>query len=367
MTITSPHLVKFLKPMQYVYGNFSELSASAMSRWSPRPSPDGHRGRYLWTDAFGVCNFLTLYKRTQDQNYLILAERLITNVHDILGYTRDGKSRLPGATDDKPLGGGLRIGKIEESGSDGDGQYYHYLTMWMFALNRMAVVSGKNQFNDLAVQLVKAVHPRFVQAREAARPRMVWKMSTDLQKVLVPREGSLDSVQGYVVYRLIQNASSDPENTLVEEIDDLRRVFHGKYDHYRSLDALDLGMAVWTAHWFTQGKTKEKWAVNIRDRALQCLDALFTEDFFDSALNPPRHRLAFREFGAAMGLRCLDPETQTSEDEKKIYEMWDFRASIITADWEKQGILDRMSSDSMGHTAITSVMFSSALDPGGEY
>ena len=40
-----------------------------------------------------------------------LAKNLVRKVHDIQGRTRDGKSRLPGATDENPLGGGLRIGK----------------------------------------------------------------------------------------------------------------------------------------------------------------------------------------------------------------------------------------------------------------
>ena len=32
--------------------------------------------RYLWTDAFAVCNYLELYNRTQEKNYLLLARRL---------------------------------------------------------------------------------------------------------------------------------------------------------------------------------------------------------------------------------------------------------------------------------------------------
>ena len=33
--------------------------------------------RYLWTDAFAVCNFLELFRRTSDQQYLRCAEELI--------------------------------------------------------------------------------------------------------------------------------------------------------------------------------------------------------------------------------------------------------------------------------------------------
>jgi len=71
--------------------------------------------------------------------------------------------------------------------------------------------------------------------RNSKRPSMVWKTSTDLQTVLVPREGSVDSIQGYVVYNLIQKTAEDP-NVLSDEIEDLRKVFKGRYNTYKSTD-----------------------------------------------------------------------------------------------------------------------------------
>lgn len=64
---------------------------------------------------------------------------------DFIGRTVDTKVRLAPATDERPLLGGLRIGKPLEDGAgwDNDGQYLHYLTKWMFALNRLSVVSGE--------------------------------------------------------------------------------------------------------------------------------------------------------------------------------------------------------------------------------
>lgn len=35
------------------------------------------------------------------------------------------------------------------------GQYMHYLTKWAFALNRMALVTRKPSYNELAIQLIK--------------------------------------------------------------------------------------------------------------------------------------------------------------------------------------------------------------------
>ena len=44
--------------------------------------------RYLWTDAFAVCNFLELFRRTGETVYRDLALRLVDQVHHILGRHR---------------------------------------------------------------------------------------------------------------------------------------------------------------------------------------------------------------------------------------------------------------------------------------
>jgi len=51
-----------------------------------------HR-RYLWTDAFAVCNFLGLQKETQDERYGRLALDLVNSVHNILGKHRSDDTR----------------------------------------------------------------------------------------------------------------------------------------------------------------------------------------------------------------------------------------------------------------------------------
>jgi hypothetical protein len=44
--------------------------------------------RYLWTDAFAVCNFLELFTRTGEQKYREYAIDLIDQVHQVLGQYR---------------------------------------------------------------------------------------------------------------------------------------------------------------------------------------------------------------------------------------------------------------------------------------
>lgn len=115
--------------------------------------------RYLWTDAFAVCNFLELYRQRGDEKYKHLALRLVDQVHHTLGRHREDDPRtgwISGLDEREgkrhPTKGGLRIGKEmnerrpadpfdERLEWDRDGQYYHYLTKWMHALNRVSRVT----------------------------------------------------------------------------------------------------------------------------------------------------------------------------------------------------------------------------------
>ena len=80
---------------------------------------DGRQARrYLWTDAFAVCNFLGLHRQTGEGRYLDLALRLVDQVHHVLGRHRPDDPRqgwIGGRAEDEgerhPTRGGLRIGK----------------------------------------------------------------------------------------------------------------------------------------------------------------------------------------------------------------------------------------------------------------
>jgi hypothetical protein len=105
--------------------------------------------RYLWTDAFAVCNFLALWKATRDVLFHDLAILLVEQVHGTLGRHRADEQRrgwISGLHEadgsSHPTAGGLRIGKKlpERTESEPydpdlewerDGQYLHYLTKWM--------------------------------------------------------------------------------------------------------------------------------------------------------------------------------------------------------------------------------------------
>lgn len=175
--------------------------------------------RYLWTDAFAVCNFLELYQRMGDEKYRHLALRLVDQVHHILGRHRKDDPRigwLSGLDGQKgelhPTKGGLRIGKklperkpeepFDQSLEwDRDGQYYHYLTKWMHALKRVSQVTGDPTYNQWAIELAKTTHARFTYESPIDGPkRIYWKMSIDLSRPLVTAMGQHDPLDGFVTY-----------------------------------------------------------------------------------------------------------------------------------------------------------------------
>ncbi|GAB4823531.1 hypothetical protein N2152v2_010577 [Parachlorella kessleri] len=257
-----------------VYGSYTPGQP-----WKPKPYAEG-KGRqayslvvsysiaplsYLWTDAFGVCNYITLACETGEAKFLDQADMLIDEVHDTLGRDRSGRRRLGRATDEAPTRGGLRIGKEHDEGHpDGDGQYFHYLTKWAFALNRMSLARRDKKYNRWAVQLMEAIHPHFVAGRGSAHPRMFWKVSIDMSRPLVNLEGNLDW--------LLQEAAGGVP-VLHEEMKDMETMVRNKFRRYYSDDPLDLGEALWLSHWgLAQG---EAWARLLTGRSLEALEVLW--------------------------------------------------------------------------------------------
>jgi hypothetical protein len=95
--------------------------------------------RYLWTDAFGVVLYVSPYRKTGEERWLDEAEQLVAEVERVLGRPR-----------------GLRIGEAP----DREGQYYHYLAMWLFALARLGDI--KPEYRERGIALARTIHPAFV-------------------------------------------------------------------------------------------------------------------------------------------------------------------------------------------------------------
>ena len=295
-------------------------------------SPTGQLAprRYLWTDAFAVCNFLGLYGHTGDENYMHLALHLIDQVHTILGRHREDDPRTGwiSGLDDKegtmhPTKGGLRIGKEmnerrltdpfdERVEWDRDGQYYHYLTKWMHALNRVSRVTGDSTYNRWAIELAKMAHARFTYVPSFGGPkRMYWKMSIDLSSPLVPSMGHHDPLDGFITYHQLQaTAAHDSEKPtwldLTTEITDMATICDGK--SWATDDPLGIGGLLSDAFKVAQLIIHEHFAHTdlleiLLDSSLQGLESYAREG---TVRLPADYRLAFRELGLSIGLGAAE-------------------------------------------------------------
>jgi hypothetical protein len=300
---------------------FSDLTGLSSSGKAPR--------RYLWTDAFAVCNFIELYHQTGDLKYKHLTLQLVDQVHNILGRHREDDQRKGwiSGLDEKegrvhPTRGGLRIGKkLNERGPadpfderlewDRDGQYYHYLTKWMHALNRMNQGTGDSTYNMWAIELAKTAHAMFTYVpASGGQKRMYWKMSIDLSYPLVQSMGHLDPIDGFIIYNELQaTAAKYSEKSawpnLKEEIADMANICEGK--NWGTDDPLGIGELLCDAYKVMQLILHEHFAQIglleiLLDSALQGLKFFAIQN----PLNlPADYRLAFRELGLSIGLQAV--------------------------------------------------------------
>lgn len=246
--------------LQYVFDKLAWLRARRI--W-----PNGTR--YLWTDAFGVVLLVSLYAATGERRHLDEAEALIESVYRVLGRSR-----------------GIRIGEA----SDRDGQYYHYLAMWMFALS----VIGRHipDYRILGIELAHQIHAAFV-----VRGRgVLWKMMEDLSGPYPGYGfGALDSFDGYVSYRMLDDGE------LSSEIADMKEILDRVTPDLLITQDLGIGMMLWMTHFFPY----EPWALAQKTRCLRTLDRMWiAEGYFCREPQAPDVKFAFTNYGVSIGLQA---------------------------------------------------------------
>lgn len=228
--------------------------------------------RYLWTDAFGVVLYLGLYRETGDERWLDEAEWLVCEVDHVLGRPR-----------------GLRIGEA----SDRDGQYFHYLAMWLFALARLG--DACPPYRERGIALARDVHHAFVLPGRG----IIWKMKEDLSGAYPGFGlGAMDAFDGYVAYRLLG------EEALAGEIAEMKALVERQYRTLEIDQDLGLGMMLWLAHFFPD----EDWAVLQSQRAIAALERLWVAPpgYFARASSARDVRIAFTNYGVSLGLQAVD-------------------------------------------------------------
>jgi len=344
--------------------------------------------RYLWTDAYAVCNYLG--QADADPDALAAARALIEAVHGVLGRHRGDDPRqgaLSGLAEteaaEHPTRGGLRIGKpLAERGTrDGydarlewerDGQYFHYLTRWMHALDQMSGVTGDPTFNRWAAELAQTACRAF-DCRDQGGPPLAWKMSVDLSRPQVPAMGHHDPLDGYVTCRQLQQRAllleSDSGQLLDAALAHLESLMRGR--DWTTDDPLGLGGLMTDAYRVAQ---LEAAGAGLPPTLLPDLLGAVDEGLRQLLLDDPRHgpaeqRLPFRELGLAIGLEAMSRLAQLDRAGgarlRLATELAAHRplAEALVAFWSSADA--RQSPTWRGQLDINAVMLATALQPGG--
>ncbi len=266
--------------------------------------------RYLWTDAFGVVLLASLYDELKEDRYYDEATALVDDVYRVLGRER-----------------GIRIGEA----ADRDGQYFHYLAMWMYALSVLGRFDPK--YRELGIDLVKQVHERFV----APGHGVLWKMKEDLSAPYPGYGfGALDALDGYVSYRCLD------EQALSDEIGDMRIIIEETVPELVVTQDLGIGMMLWMTHFFPD----EIWARIQRSRCLKILDMMWNNDgYFIREPNLPTTKIAFTNYGVSVGLQSIEAMPERVEHINRFFDSY-------------------VSHDEYDREAITHVMACSSHFPG---
>ncbi len=356
--------------------------------------------RYLWTDAFAVCNYLELLHRTGEERYLQMAFTLVDQVHWVLGRHREDDPRrgwISGLDEEAgkrhPTAGGLRIGKkLAERGPeepyddqlewDRDGQYFHYLTKWMHALNQVARVSGRMRYNRWALELARAAHVGFTYIVPGSdKKRMYWKMSIDLSRPLVSSMGQHDALDGLVTYlHLAGTANRDPEQSPVLNLDrEIAEVMAMCAQmSWRTDDPLGIGGLLADGCLLAQitGKSDlplEELLIDILTDAAAGLERFIISG---PLKYPAEYRLAFRELGLAIGLHGLEKTVTVIKDQPQYFSRQEILLSRLADLWKHSFLageieefwlapLHQQSKIWTGHLDINSVMLATSLGPEG--
>jgi hypothetical protein len=369
----------------------SDRAIELMSRFAARTGldPDGPQRRYLWTDAFAVCNFLGLARATGDQRNLQLALRLVDRVHHTLGRQRpdSGRTGWISGLDERegkthPTAGGLRIGKPLNERSpderldellewDRDGQYFHYLTKWMHALDQVARVTGDGTFHAWARELATVAHRVFVHVAPGGRKRMYWKTSIDLSRPLVATMGQHDPLDGLVTCMQLEASGAQSRPSLDRAIGDFRAMLDPS--GLATSDPLGIGGLLVDAARVAQLMQLDAWR-----GALELLETLLRAAFVGlrhyvaqpDLAAPAEVRLAFRELGLAIGLAGVTDDSLTDGAVRRYagaalhqFQPYASLPRAIESFWLRPG--HRELETWQGHADINDVMLATALRPEG--
>ena len=332
-----------------------EMATLLMTGFAERTglTSDRPKQRYLWTDAFAVCNFLGLARVTGESSYTDRALQLVDQVHHVLGRYRAGDPRTgwisglgEGEGESHPTRGGLRIGKKLPERRPGepfdktlewdrDGQYFHYLTKWMHALDQVSTSTQDPRFNVWARELADVAHASFTYGSGGpGGRRIVWKMSTDLSRPLVSSMGQHDPLDGLITCTQLETTASLLSSTshgpsLKQAVTDFATIIQAI--DIRTEDPLGLGGllsdACRVAQLMARGAFEDGTLLGRLLAVAREGLALYSQH--GDWQQPASRRLAFRELGLAIGLSTIELFQKATEDGRRsVFANAELRARI---------------------------------------
>ena len=336
--------------MKEVYGDWEDPesgfplpmpNAEAGPDWEPNSKDPSCQRRYLWTDSFGILNFITLSHRAQSdkkrKKLLDAAQTLADVTAKTLGTPRSEK--LPMLPNSKGGYKGMRIGKenakvMSDAGMSYDGMYWHYIDKWIYALLRLSQAKGETP-TDIS-DFIKEIHPYFLKKDKNGKPvGIYWKMNGDLSVIdgLEDTEPNRDAFDGWLVYNLVHQLHPVLENE-VKELDYVVKNYV-KSGLRATSDPLGYGLIWWSYQW-VKGKHVEASKQQLKKLASMALDV--------------RHgrQLPFRLYGAIIGGKLSMDSNIIALANKSLDHMKEYEMSTKIGS---------------PHSTINKVMYATALDP----
>eukprot|EP00808_Paulinella_micropora_P016140 g53992.t1 len=314
MSARKTHVPYLIKRMEQMYGK-PDSESFPKTNLEAGVSQVPNQRRYLWTESFGVLNYVTLAVRAEGdeksrKTFLDAAKTLIHTTHRVLGNPPSPEipmMKWEGSTEKKKLGSGtlsdwkgLRIGKerarkISDPGMEFDGMYWHYLDKWLYALVRFSQVSGDPKYVADAALLIKQIHPHFLVRKQGRPYALHWKTNTDLSPIpgLDPHPSS-DALGACIVYNLVDTYVK--ETQMAKELDiskernevcEAANAFVHEVGFYPTMDPLGFGLQWWESQWLTGSKVEKHKQNMLRYRS--------------QAMSMTYLSLPFRLYGALFG------------------------------------------------------------------
>ena len=246
------------------------------------------------------------------------------------------------------------------------------MTQWLHALHQIHRETGRPIFHTWAVELAQVAHAAFIRSdAPMGTPRMVWKMSIDLDRVLVPSTGQHDPLDAWIAYLELRSAagSSVASATLAREIEEAVTLCEGAA--WATDDPLGLGALLVSAYRLAamMGEAGVEGGTDLLGRIVEAAEVgLDAYARGEPLAEPTSRRLAFRELGLAIGLHALERMLALTARPQRVPGLADLArylplAGRIDDVWSAAG--NRQGATWRAHGDINAVMLATSVAPGG--